>query len=288
MPPAHPSATDPVLEWSAPSGRVLSRVYPGSTGAASRGLMVFFPPGGFAMADLESADDCLKEFALACQVTIVASGYAVAPEHPFPAAVEDAYALLSHMAAKPSRVRGWTGDHLFVCGIEAGGNLAAVSALICRDRLGPRLAGQLLIMPMLDPSMTVCTQAIAQATPALPGLGPNDVLQAMTDAYRSYLPRLSDRVHPYACPLQSSRLAGLPPALLVYADGDPLGAEARAYADKLAHAGVAVERAALPASVLADAQARCAAAGTDPCVSAIARFIAARLQQPRSLSRRNP
>ena len=142
MPPAPPSATDPVLEWSAPSGRVLSRVYPGSTGAASRGLMVFFPPGGFAMADLASADDCLKEFALACQVTIVASGYAVAPEHPFPAAVEDAYALLSHMAAKPSRVRGWTGDHLFVCGIEAGGNLAAVSALICRDRLGPRLAGQ--------------------------------------------------------------------------------------------------------------------------------------------------
>lgn len=286
MPPARHPADDSVLEWSAPSGRVLSRVYPGSAGAASRGLMVFFPPGGFAVADLESADDCLKEFALACQVTIVAFSYAVAPEHPFPAAVEDAYALLSHMAAKPSRVRGWTGDHLFVCGIEAGGNLAAVSALICRDRQGPRLAGQVLIMPMLDPSMTVCTQA-AQGAPALQGLGANDVLQAMSDAYRSYLPRLSDRVHPYACPLESSRLAGLPPALLVYADGDPLGAEARAYADKLAHAGVVVERAVLPASVLADAQARCAAAGTDPCVSAIARFIAARLQQPRSLSRRN-
>lgn len=291
MPPARRPAPDPVLEWSAPSGRVVSRVYPGG-GTASRGLMVFFPPGGFAMADLESADDCLKEFALACQVTILASGYAVAPEHPFPAAVEDAYALLSQLAARPSRVRGWTGDHLFVCGIEAGGNLAAVSALICRDRLGPRLAGQLLIMPMLDPSMTVCTQATtlatSQAAPVLQGLGANEVLQAMSDAYRAYLPRLSDRVHPYACPLQSSRLAGLPPALLVYADGDPLGAEARAYADKLAHAGVVVERAALPASVLAGAEARCAAAGTDPCVAAIARFIAARLQQPRSLSRRNP
>lgn len=268
MPPARRPAADPVLEWSAPSGRVVSRVYPGSAGAASRGLMVFFPPGGFAMADLESADECLKEFALTCQVTIVASGYAVAPEHPFPAAVEDAYALLSHMAAKPAQVRGWTGDHLFVCGIEAG--------------------GQLLLMPMLDPSMTVCTQAMAQSAPALQGLGANAVLQAMSDAYRSYLPRLSDRVHPYACPLQSSRLAGLPPALLAYAEGDPLGAEARAYADKLAHAGVAVERAVLPASVLANAQARCAVAGTDPCVSAIARFIAARLQQPRSLSRRNP
>lgn len=287
MPRAPRLANDPVLEWSAPSGRVVSRVYPGSAGTASRGLMVFFPPGGFAMADLESADDCLKEFALACQVTILASGYAVAPEQPFPAAVEDAYALLSQLAARPSRVRGWTGDHLFVCGIEAGGNLAAVSALICRDRQGPRLAGQVLIMPMLDPSMTVCTQAATHTAPALQGLGANEVLQAMSDAYRAYLPRLSDRVHPYACPLQSSRLAGLPPALLVHAEGDPLGAEARAYADKLAHAGVVVERAVLPASVLADTQARCTAAGTDPCVSAIARFIATRLQQPRSLSRRN-
>jgi acetyl esterase/lipase len=249
--------------------------------------MVFFPPGGFAVADLDAAEDCMKEFALACQVTVLASGYAVAPEHPFPAAVEDAHALLSQVTARPSRVPGWTGDHLFVAGIEAGGNLAAVSALICRDRQGPRLAGQVLIMPMLDPSMTVCTQAAAQAPSALQGLGANEVLQAMSDAYRGYLPRLSDRVHPYACPLQSSRLAGLPPALLIYADGDPLGAEARAYADKLEHAGVAVERAALPASVLADAEARCAAAGEDACVAAIARFIATRLQQPRSLSRRN-
>jgi acetyl esterase len=259
------ASADQALEWSGPSGRLVGRVYLGAT-PASRALLVFFPPGGFAVADLDASDACLKEFAVACKVTVLAPSYAVAPEHPFPAAVEDAHALLTRVAGKRSLVGGWTGEHLFVGGLEAGGNLAAVAALMCRDRLGPRLSGQVLLMPMLDPSMTVCT--------AQPGPGTGDVMRSMSDAYRGYLPRMADRVHPYACPLQSSRMAGLPPALLIDAEGDPLAAEARAYADKLQHAGVSVQRVSLPRIDMEDADARCTAAGERPCVAAIAAFIA--------------
>jgi acetyl esterase/lipase len=178
-------------------------------------------------------------------------------------------------------VGGWTGEHLFVGGIEAGGNLAAVAALVCRDRLGPRLSGQILLMPMLDPSMTVCA--------AQPGPGTADALRALGDAYRGYLPRMSDRVHPYACPLQSSRLAGLPPALVIDAEGDPLAAEGRAYADKLLHAGVPVQRVSLPRIALDDADARCSAAGEHPSVAAIAAFIAERIaSSPTRPARKSP
>lgn len=274
------ASADQLLEWAAPSGRLSGRVYLAEK-KASRGLLVFFPPGGFAVADLDASDACLKEFAIACQVTVLAPSYAVAPHHPFPAAVEDAHALLTRVASRRSLVGGWTGEHLFVGGLEAGGNVAAVSTLMCRDRLGPRLAGQILMMPMLDPSMTVCTAQVA------PGTG-DDVMRSISDAYRGYLPRMSDRVHPYACPLQSSRLAGLPPMLLIDAEGDPLAAEGRAYADKLQHAGVPVQRVSLPRLALDDVDARCSAAGQDASLKAIAAFIAAVLESPNRCSRKSP
>ena len=266
-PSTHPDSlprgqADETFEWPGASGRLTLRLYtPGPK--KSEALLVFFPPGGFVVADLDAADDCLKSFAEECQVTILAPSYAVAPEHPFPAAIEDTHAVLKLAASRGSRLRGWTGRHLVVGGIEAGGNLAAVSTLMARDRLGPKLAGQVLMMPMLDPSMREGRDSQYQPVP-----------QAMTDAFRDYLPRAADRVHPYACPLESSRLAGLPPALFVYADGDPLSAGAVAYADKLERAGVAVQRAILPASALANVEERCEAAGSDPSCEAVRNVLA--------------
>jgi len=210
----------------------------------------------------------MSSLAEACQATVLAPAYAVAPDQPFPAAIEDAHAVLALLAQKKQRIAGWTGALLFVGGIEAGGNLAAVSALMARDRSGPPLAGQILIMPMLDPSMRV------NSTTSQPA----EVAQSMSLAYRDYLPRASDRVHPYASPLESSRLAGLPPALLVYAEGDALADGTRRYADQLENAGVAVQRVALPASELPDASARCDAAEQHPSISAVAAFIAARTE----------
>lgn len=257
---------DQTFEWPGASGKLTLRLYIG-TRAKSEALLVFFPPGGFVEADLDASDSCLREFAQDCQVTILAPSYAVAPEHPFPAAIEDSHAVLKMAAARGARLRGWTGRHLLVGGLEAGGNLAAVSALMSRDRLGPRLAGQVLLMPMLDPSMRE-----SRSSPFEP-VGAEAAARAMTDAYRGYLPRAADRVHPYACPIESSRLAGLPPALIVHAEGDPLTAGAIAYADKLAAAGVPVQQLSLPASALADAEERCEAAADSACAQAVKAFL---------------
>ena len=266
LPDAGPTlgGADETFDWEGASGRLTLRLYVAGP-RKSEALLVFFPPGGFVVADLDAADDCLKNFARQCQLTILAPSYAVAPDQPFPAAIEDSHAVLKLAAAQGNRLRGWTGRHLLVGGLEAGGNLAAVSALMARDRLGPKLAGQVLLMPMLDPSMR---GAAATASAA------DSVAQAMTDAYRDYLPRAADRVHPYACPLESSRLGSLPPALIVYADGDPLATGALAYAAKLEAAGVTVQRAALPACALAGVEERCEAAGDNACTLAVQSFVA--------------
>jgi acetyl esterase/lipase len=272
----HAPNADDSFEWPAPSGTLVVRSYRGTT-APSPALLVFFPPGGFVEADLDASDECLKSFAIACRATVLAPSYAVAPEQPFPAAAEDAHAVLTLLAQRDRRIPGWTGAHLFVGGIEAGGNLAAVSTLMARDRAGPALAGQVLIMPMLDPSMRVSCLGVQPP-------GAARAAQEMSSAYRDYLPRPADRVHPYACPLESSRLAGLPPALLVYAENDALSEGTRRYADKLERAGVAVHRVVLPAIDQTDADARCKAAGQGTSVTAIAEFIAAQA----TLSRRCP
>lgn len=279
---AHPSLTDAArggaddcFEWPGAVGRLLVRVYQGAP-AKSSALLVFFPPGGFVEVDLDASDECCRSFAEASGVTLLAPSYAVAPERPFPAAVEDAHAVLLHAARRGSRIRGWTGEHLFVGGMEAGGNLAAVSALVCRDRLGPKLAGQILVMPMLDPDMTGASK---DAPPAS--------VQTLAGQYRDYLPRLADRVHPYASPLASSRLAGLPPALVIHADGDTLAAGSLAYADKLEHAQVPVHRVGLPASEFDNVDDRCAAAADDPTVLAISAFIERITKNPKN-PRRTP
>lgn len=264
--PSTPSAGTPeVLEWTGASGPLRLKLYRGAPGRRSDVLVVIFPPGGFVVADLDGADECLQVMAQTCRVNVLAPSYAVAPEHPFPAAVEDAHAVLTQAVRQRAKL-GWWGTHLFVGGVEAGGNLAAVSALVCRDRQGPKLAGQILIMPMLDASLHSDSMRHAADTP-----NTGAVVQAVEHGYRSYLPRPADRLHPYASPLQSTRLAGLPPALVMHAQGDPLSDEARAYADKLEAAGVSVQRASLPPWQVDD---RCAATPDDPCMSALAFFLA--------------
>jgi len=263
---------DDTFEWPGASGPLTVRLYTAGP-RKSEALLVFFPPGGFLVADLESANCCLKAFAERTGVTVLAPRYAVAPQHPFPAAIEDSHAVLKMAAARGSRLRGWTGRHLVVGGIEAGGNLAAVSTLMSRDRLGPKVAGQVLLMPMLDPSMRE-----AQASPTSHGM-PDSASRLFTQAFRDYLPRAADRVHPYACPLESSRLAGLPPALIVYAENDPLAPGARTYADKLERAGVQVQRTMLPAGDLTGAEARCSTASREACCGAVEAFLAPFVQR---------
>jgi len=230
-------------------------------------LIVFFHGGGFDTGNLDDADELLNHLAIGNPGQIVlASSYTLATQHPFPAAVEDAYAVLTW--AKKNKVRlGWTGKQLVVAGVEAGANLAAVCTLMARDRGGPDLAGQILIMPMLDPGLSTCSMR------AMPAPAVVEVADACAAAYRGYLPNAADRIHPYASPLQSSRLKNLPAALILSADDDPLRDEAEQYGAKLISAGVNTTVHRLPPAPLQEPGARNECACRDHALGAIGVFL---------------
>ena len=233
-------------------------------------LMVFFHSGGFVGGSIDEGDVFLGHLAdQNSRLVVLSSSYTLATVKPFPAAVEDAHAVL--LWAKKNKARlGWSGKSMVVAGIEAGANLAAVCALMARDRGGPELAGQILIMPMLDPALTTCSMRHLA-----PAEGMMDVASTCAASYRGYLPNPADRTHPYASPLQSSRLKHLPPALVLSAEDDPLRDEAEQYAAKLAANGVATTAKRLSPAPLQEAGARNDCACKAAALDEIGRFMAA-------------
>jgi len=178
----------------------------------------------------------LDEWDAVCRALCVESGarlvsvdYRLAPEHPFPAAADDAYDAFVWVA------QNLAGDGpLVVAGDSAGGNLAAVTALRARDESGPAIALQLLVYPVVDHDMTTGSYAqFADAPLLLNKLG-------MVWFWDHYAPDVADRSHPHASPLLASDHSGLPPAYVVIAGFDPLRDEGLAYAAKLEAAGVPV------------------------------------------------
>lgn len=249
-------------------GELAARLYSVPAASAVDGLIVFFHQGGFVGGCLEESDKFVRALALRTNLPVLAAAYTLADQQPFPAAVEDSHAVLC-WAAKNHAALGWNGARLITAGIEAGGNLAAVSALVARDRGGPALAAQILIMPMLDPGLTSCSMRSLTAGPDVAG-----VAEACAAGYRGYLPRAADRIHPYASPLQSSRLRGLPAALILSAEDDPLRDEAEQYGGKLIASGIRTLVRRLPAVPLQDGKARCECARADGALNEIAVFIA--------------
>ena len=154
---------------------------------------------------------------------------------------------------------------------EAGGNLAAALTLMARDRLGPPIAGQILLSPMLDPGMATCSFRDAEAGP---------VGCKWADGWTVYLGRADKAGHPYAAPACGTRLGGLPPALIITTPDDPMRDESLAYAGRLHKAGVAIHARALAAQDWPDALARAACPEippdwAGPVRSNIAAFFAA-------------
>lgn len=256
------------LKVSGSAGQLAARLYrtrPVKT--LTPGLIVFFHQGGFIGGSLEESDEFARALASRSGFTVLSAAYTLASAQPFPAAVEDAYAVLQWAALRPGSL-GWSGEWLLSAGIEAGGNLAAVAALVARDRGGPELAGQILIMPMLDPGLTSGSMRALKSNPDIAG-----VADACAAGYRSYLPRVADRIHPYASPLQSSRLKGLPPALILSAQEDPLCDEAEQYGARLAAAGIRTCVRRLPPLPLNDGVARCRCAREQSALEEIAAFV---------------
>jgi acetyl esterase len=215
-----------------PDGDVPVRVYqPRRTGDDPTPLVLFCHGGGFVLCGLDSHDAVCRAICNASACVVVAVDYRLAPEHPFPAGVEDCYAALQWVVAHASDIDG-DADRVAIVGDSAGGNLAASVALMARDRDGPRLRQQVLIYPMLNPRADTPSHLHT-------GSGYYLVTEEVQWFWSQYTSKDNWR-NPYAAPTSASDLSGLPPALVVTAENDPLRDEGEAYAAALKAAGVDV------------------------------------------------
>ena len=223
--------------------RVEDRKVPGAAGdiplrlyAAEAGgplpVLVFYHGGGWVMGSLDTHDSACRHIARGSGCLVVAVDYRLAPEHKFPAPVDDCMAALNWVAAHAADLGG-DPARLAVGGDSAGGTLAAAAALAARDAGGPPIALQLLIYPptTMDfalPSMKEYAQGQLLTT------------QGMRWFWHHYLNDDSEADNPLVSPLKAASLAGLPAAHVVTCEYDPLRDEGEAYAEQLRAAGVAV------------------------------------------------
>jgi acetyl esterase len=191
-------------------------------------VLVFVHGGGWVLCDLDSHDGYCRDLAAESGCAVVAVDYRLAPEHPFPAAVEDVYAAVAWVAAHGAEA-GFDGRRLAIGGDSAGGNLAAVTTLLARDRGGPAIARQVLLYPVTDHGESESYRH--------QGEGFYLTADAMRWYWRQYLGE-ADGHHPTASPLRAPSLRDLPPALVVVAEHDPLHDEGVAYAARLRADGV--------------------------------------------------
>ena len=235
-----------------PVARVLERVAPGPDGEIPVRLylpddmrpapvLVFFFGGGWVLGSLAAVDPVCRRLANATPCAVVSVAYRRAPESPFPAALEDCYAATSWIAEHGAEL-GLDRDRLAVGGASAGGNLAAAVALLARERGGPALAFQLLVYPPLDHRAD---------TPSLQE--PLDPLffgrEDLAWCWSHYLAEPADGDNPLASPLRAQDLCGLPSALVITAELDPLRDQGERYAARLSEAGVPSELVRFDAAV---------------------------------------
>lgn len=226
-----PEPVESVLDRAidGPSGPLLVRVYRPAAGGALP-IVVFFHGGGWVIGNLDTHDDMCRVLANRSQAVVVSVDYRLTPAHPFPAAADDALAATA-WAVEHAEELGGDDNRVAVAGDSAGGNLAAVTALRARDGEGPHLCFQLLFYPMLDPVLDR-PSAIEFAEGFL----------VTTDEFRGhwarYLRSPEAAARPDAVPFKATTLAGLPPALVVTAECDPLRDEGEDYARCLDAAGV--------------------------------------------------
>ena len=208
------------------------RVYrPPASGALP--AMLFFHGGGWVLGDLDSHDSIAADFCSRTGAIVIAVQYRLAPEHPFPAAFDDCYAALAHVAARASDF-GIDSHHMIVCGDSAGGNLAAAVALAARDRNGPVLAGQVLIYPACGSDFDLPSCRENANAPMLT----RDDLEAY---WAQYMGGNLERAVCYAAPMLAPHFRDLPPTFICTAQYDPLRDDGRLYAECLRNAGVKVE-----------------------------------------------
>jgi acetyl esterase len=219
------------LQADGPHGAIPLRLYRplGSTPGAALPALVYYHGGGWVIGDLDTHDTLCRELANHSGCAVVSVDYRLAPEHRFPAAVDDSIAALRWVHREAASL-GIDAGRIAVGGDSAGGNLAAVVAIAARDAGTPALAYQLLIYPATDQHRTA---------PSHRSNGQGYLLTTDTMAYFTghYIPEPARYADWRASPLLHPDLSGLPPALVLTAGYDPLRDEGLAYAQRLTEAG---------------------------------------------------
>jgi acetyl esterase len=220
-------------DMQGPTGSMALRIYT-PLGEGPFPLMVFFHGSGFVLCSLDTHDGICRNLCSGTGCVVVSVDYRLAPEAKFPAASDDCLAATRWAVANAAAL-GADPGRVLVAGDSAGGNLAAVTALRVRDEGGPLLLGQLLIYPVTD-----------HYDPGTPSMVENAEGYGLTRAgmiwfWDHYLADPSHGANPYASPMRAADLGGLPPALVVTAEFDPLRDEGEYYAGRLRQAGVPTE-----------------------------------------------
>ncbi|HEY3067046.1 MAG TPA: alpha/beta hydrolase [Methylomirabilota bacterium] len=234
-PPAPDIGTVKDITVEGGEGPIPARVYRPHGVPASQALagLVFFHGGGWVIGDLETHDVLCRQLTAGAGISVVNVDYRVAPEHKFPAAVDDAWAATRWIAAHATEL-GIDASRLAVGGDSAGGNLAAVVALLARDAGAPAIAFQALIYPVCD---------VSAESPSYVDFADGFMLtrDSMRWFIAHYLRGRDDAADWRVSPLRAPSVAGVAPALVVTAGFDPLRDEGDAYARKLREAGVRVD-----------------------------------------------
>ncbi|MBS0453769.1 MAG: alpha/beta hydrolase [Proteobacteria bacterium] len=233
---------------------VQARIY-GDKVAGGGPLVLHFHGGTFVCGDLDDGRMVARLLA-ASGAVVVSLAYPLAPQNPFPGAIEVGFDVLEWLFKNRTKLAG-KGARIFLAGEEAGGNLAAAVALIARDRGHPPLAGQLLLSPMLDPCAG--TESLRKATAV------DNMHCKWAEGWAKYLGRPKDALHPYAVPSASLRLGQLAATLVVVGQDDAMRDEGLAYAARLRDAGNTVTSIVLPSAAGWEESLAQGASGECPC-----------------------
>jgi acetyl esterase len=223
------------LAIPSPAGSIPARVYTPLNPRTANGLapcLVFFHGGGWVIGDLDSHDVVCRKLADEGRLIVISVDYRLAPEHKFPAAIDDAIAATKWIAGHAKQL-GIDASRLMVGGDSAGGNLAAVVAIAARDGNGPAIAAQVLIYPATDFALTHPSHREPETSVLLT----HTVIRWFRDHYLSGAADIDDW---RASPARARTFAGLPPAYVLTAGADALRDEGDEYAERLKQAGVLV------------------------------------------------
>jgi acetyl esterase len=254
------------LSIPGPAGSVPARLYATGHGGL-RPALIYFHGGGFVFGNLDTHDSLCRALAKASDAIVISVDYRLAPEHKFPAAVDDSYAATQWVAANAERL-GIDACRVSVGGDSAGGNLATVIAMRCRATGGPKLSSQVLLYPVTDMGRFDTASYVE--------LAENYFLTraAMEWFGGHYVAAEDHKRHPEVSPLRAPDLSGLPPALVITAEFDPLRDEGEAYARRLEQAGVQVTSKCYPGMIHGFVSMHAALSGGREAIQETAKFLA--------------